>query len=95
MDPPPPVLNPPREQHVVQAVGPVPLCLVEGGPLLHQELQVLGVHLQPADQVVHVAVVVLAVKVTAGGREGEGREEGRDGERGDKESRGGKIERGE
>lgn len=54
----------PREQHEVEAVCPVPLSFVEGRSLLHQVLQVSGIHLQPPDHVVHVALVVLVMNVT-------------------------------
>lgn len=54
----------PRKQHEVEAVGSIPLGLVQRRPLLHQVLQVLGVHLQPPHHVVHVALVVLVVYFT-------------------------------
>ena len=54
----------PREQHEVEAVRPVPLSFVEGRSLLHQVLQVSGIHLQPSDHVVHVALVVLVMNFT-------------------------------
>ena len=59
-------VNRPRQQHEVEAVGPVPLSLVQNRPLLHQVLQVSGVHLQPSDHVIHVALVVLVVDFTGG-----------------------------
>lgn len=59
----------PWQQHEVQVVSSVPLSLVEHRPLLHQVLQVPGIHLQPSDHVVHVALVVLVVNVAAGGGE--------------------------
>ena len=58
--------NRPREQHEVEAVGPVPLCFVESRSLLHQVLQVSGIHLQPSDHVIHVALIVLVVDFTGG-----------------------------
>lgn len=62
-------VNRPREQHGVEAVGSVTLGFVERCSLLHQVLQVSGVHLQPSDHVVHVALVVLVMDFTEGGGE--------------------------
>lgn len=59
-------VNRPWEQHKVETVGSVPLSFVESRSLLHQVLQVSGVHLQPSDHVVHVALVVLVVDFTGG-----------------------------
>lgn len=57
--------NRPRKQLKVEAVSPIPLCFVKDSSLLHQVLQVSGVHLQPSDHVVHVALVLLIVNFTA------------------------------
>lgn len=51
----------PRQQHEVEAVRSVPLGFVQSRPLLHQTLQSPGVHLQAADQVVHVRLSGLVV----------------------------------
>ena len=51
------------QEQEVEPVSPVPLSLVQRGSLLHQVLQVPGVHLQPTDQVVHVALISLVVQV--------------------------------
>lgn len=67
---PPSGVNRPRQKHGVEAVRPVPLRLVEGRSLLHQVLQVSGVHLQPPDHVIHVALVVLVMNFTEGTRKG-------------------------
>lgn len=56
----------PRKEHEVQAVGSVPLRFVQGRSLLHQVLQVPGVHLQPSDHVVQVAFIVLVVNFAEG-----------------------------
>lgn len=58
-------MNRPRKQLEVEQVSPIPLGLVEDGSLLHQVLQVPGVHLQPSDHVVHVALVLLVVNFAA------------------------------
>lgn len=57
-------VNRPRKQHEVEAVCPVPLGFVEDRSLLHQVLQVSGIHLQPSDHVVHVALIVLVMNFT-------------------------------
>lgn len=57
-------MNGPGKQHVVEAVRSVPLRLVEGRSLLHQVLQVPGVHLQSSYHVVHVALVVPVMNFT-------------------------------
>lgn len=56
----------PRKQHEVEAVCSVPLSFVERRSLLHQALQVSGIHLQPSNHVVHVALIVLVVNITKG-----------------------------
>lgn len=53
-----------RQEHKVEAISSVPLSFVQRGSLLHQVLQSLGVHLQAADQVVHVRLTGLVVQVT-------------------------------
>lgn len=58
--------NRPRQEHEVEAVGSVPLSFVESRSLLHQVLQVSGVHLQPSDHVIHVAFIVLVMNFTDG-----------------------------
>lgn len=58
------VINRPRQQHEVEEVSSVPLSFVKHCSLLHQVLQVSGVHLQPSDHVVHVALIVLVVNFT-------------------------------
>lgn len=63
--------NKPRKEHEVEAVGSVPLSFVESRPLLHQVLQVSGVHLQPSDHVIHVAFIVLVMNFTDGQRQRE------------------------
>lgn len=70
-------VNRPRKQHEVEAVGPVPLSFVKSRSLLHQVLQVSGIHLQPSDHVIHVALIVLVMNFTKGqgkGRRMEGKE---------------------
>lgn len=70
-------VNRPRKQHEVEAVCPVPLSFVEGRPLLHQVLQISGIHLQPSDHVIHVALVVLVMNVAKGQRKERRRREGK------------------
>ena len=60
------IVNRPRQQHEVEVVGPVPLSFVEDRSLLHQVLQVSGIHLQPPDHVIHVALIVLVMDFTGG-----------------------------
>lgn len=57
-------VNWPRQQHEVEVVGPVPLSFVEDRSLLHQVLQVSGIHLQPSDHVIHVALIFLVMNFT-------------------------------
>lgn len=57
----------PWEQHKVEAVSPVPLCLVQLRPLLHQVFQVSRVQLETSDQRVHVRLIFLVMEKAAGG----------------------------
>ncbi len=52
----------PWQKHEVQAVRSVSLSLVQSCAFLNQTLQVTGIHLQPADQVLHVALMFLVVQ---------------------------------
>lgn len=52
----------PWQKHEVQAVRSVSLSLVQSCAFLNQPLQVTGIHLQPADQVLHVALMFLVVQ---------------------------------
>lgn len=61
--------NRPREQHEVEAVCPVPLRFVKGRSLFHQVFQVSGIHLQPSDHIIHVALIFLVMYFTEGQEE--------------------------
>lgn len=61
-------VNRPRKKHEVEAVGAVPLSFIESRSLFHQVLQVSGIHLQPSDHVIHVALIVLVMDFTGGER---------------------------
>lgn len=52
----------PWQKHEVQAVRSVSLSLVQSCAFLNQPLQVTGIHLQPADQVLHVTLMFLVVQ---------------------------------
>lgn len=56
-------INIPRQQHEVEAIRSVPLSFVQSRSLLHQMFQSPRVHLQTADQVVHVRLSGLIVQV--------------------------------
>lgn len=57
-------MNAPGKKHKVESICSVPLSLVQRRSLLHQVLQRPGIHLQAADQVVHVRLTGLVVQVT-------------------------------
>lgn len=57
-------VNKPRQQHKVKIVSSIPLSFVEGRSLFHQVLQVSGIHLQPSDHVIQVALIFLIMDFT-------------------------------